>query len=106
MSTGITSTGTTAFTLNLAGTIVNNDILAVETVNAGKYELVYVSSGGTTTSLTVSRQLFGTNYDGANLPAGGRIKRIRQAGALDAGGAFASNIEIVRVDSVDQSNLQ
>ena len=103
MGTGITSSGTTAFTLNAAGTIVNNDILAIETVNGGEFELCYVSSGGTTTSLTVTRQLFGTNYGAANLPVGGRIKRIRQAGAAEAGGAFASNIEIVRVDSVDQS---
>jgi hypothetical protein len=103
MGTAISSVGTTTFTLNAAGTIVNNDILAIETVNGGEFELCYVSSGGTTTTLTVSRQLFGTNYGGANLPLNARMKRIRQAGAADAGGAFASNVEIVRVDSVDQS---
>lgn len=102
MNTSISSPGTTAFTTNSAGTIVNNDILAVETVNGGEFELVYVSSGGTTTSLTVTRQLFGTNYGGANLPSGGRIKRIRQADTA-SGAGFASNIEIVRVDSVDQT---
>lgn len=102
MGTAISSTGTTAFTTNAAGTIVNNDILAVETVNGGEFELVYVASGGTTTSLTVTRQLFGTNYGGANLPSGGRIKRIRQADVA-SGAGFASNVEVVRVDSVDQS---
>ena len=102
MNSAISSTGTTAFTTNAAGTIVNNDILAVETVNGGEFELVYVASGGTTTSLTVTRQLFGTNYGGANLPAGARIKRIRQADVA-SGAGFASNVEVVRVDSVDQS---
>lgn len=100
LSASITSTGTTAFTVNAAGTIINNDILAIESANGGEYELVYVASGGTTTSLTVTRQLFGTNRTGANLPSGARVKRIRQ----DSAGTWSSNVEIVRVDAVDQSN--
>jgi hypothetical protein len=105
LSAGVVSTGTTSFTINAAGTIVNNDILAIESAT-GEYELVYVSAGGTTTTLTVTRQLMGTNgISASNLSSGARVKRIRQADTASTGGAgWASNIEIVRVDSVDQTN--
>lgn len=107
LTAAVTSGSTTSLTINAAVTIVNNDILAIECDNAGtggRYELVHVTAGGTTTGLTVTRALLGTNSDATilNLPVGARIKRIRQAGTAEA--LFASNIELVRVDNVD--NLQ
>jgi len=98
ITAGLTSTGTT--TVAVSGTaVVNGDIIAVETVDAGEYELMSVTSGGGTSSLTVVRQVLGTNQRAANLASGARLKRLLQTGSGDT----ASNIEIVRVDSVDAS---
>jgi len=97
ITAGLTSTGTT--TVAISGTaVLNGDIIAVETVDPGEYELMSVTSGGGTSSLTVVRQVLGTNQRAANLSAGARLKRLIPT----ATAADASNIEIVRVDSVDQ----
>jgi hypothetical protein len=98
LTAGLTSTGTT--TVAISGTAVQNgDIIAVETVTAGQYELMSVTSGGGTGSLTVVRQVLGTNQPNDNIPSGARLKRLVPSNDAN----LASNIEIVRVDTVDQS---
>jgi hypothetical protein len=95
----LNSTGTTS--VPISGTAVQNgDIIAVETVNPGEFELMAVTSGGGTSTLTVSRQVLGTNQAGAIVPSGARLKRLLPS----ATAADCANVEIVRVDSVDQTN--
>ena len=99
LTAGLTSTGTTS--VAISGTAVQNgDIIAVETVTAGQYELMSVTSGGGTGSLVVVRQVLGTNQLADNIPSGARLKRLIATSTA----ADASNIEIVRVDSVDSAN--
>ena len=96
----VASVSTTSLSVASGTNIINNDILAIEMNTAGRFELVGVTAGAGTASLTVNRQLLGTNTQADALQNGARVKRIRpSATATEAG-----NIEIVRVDAVDQSN--
>jgi hypothetical protein len=99
LTAALTSTGTTS--VSVSGTAVQNgDIIAVEMNTAGRYELMSVTSGGGTSSLVVVRQVLGTNQQADTIPSGARLKRLIPT----ATAADASNIEIVRVDSVDSGN--
>ena len=96
LTAALTSTGTTS--VAISGTaVLNGDIIAVEMNTAGQFELMSVTSGGGTSSLTVVRQVLGTNQQADTIPNGARLKRLIPT----ATAADASNIEIVRVDSVD-----
>jgi hypothetical protein len=83
----VTSTGTTTINLDGANSIATGDFLQVGTAVSNVYELVAVTGGGGTGSITVVRQRNGSNPTGANLPAGAAIIEL-------------ANVEVANVFSV------
>lgn len=112
-TTAVTS-GATNMASNVAiGGTPEIALLAIETAVGGTYELVAVnagqpsSPGGATAagvgsaSLGLTRGVLGTNATSVQLlPIGARIKHIQ----ANATAAWASNIEIFRVDSVNTTD--
>ncbi len=110
----VATTAITAGATNLATNVAIGGtpevaVVAIETAVGGTYELIAInagqptSSGGATaagvgsSSLGLTRGLLGTNGTSVQtLPIGARIKHIQ----ANATAAWASNIEIFRVDSV------
>ena len=83
----VTSTATTTLLIEGANTITNGNFIQVETASAGTWELMGVTSGGGSGSLTVVRQRNGTNAEGANIPANAQLRVL-------------ANVEIGNVQSV------
>jgi len=101
----VRAAGDTALTANNTA-ISANAIIMVETTQFGVWEAMAVTGGGGTASLTVLRNLWGTNAANATIPAGARIRQLSgNVGAAPAGAFFSNaNVEIMRVDSVDSRN--
>jgi hypothetical protein len=88
-------------------TIQANSIILVETAQFGIWEAMAVGSTGVTTTSasaqSVLRNLWGTNAANAAILVNARIRVI--AGNVSTDTTFAnSNVEIMRVDSVDNTN--
>jgi len=86
-SIDVTSTATTSLLIEGANTIVNGNFIQVETASAGVFELMAVTTGGGSGTLTVVRQRNGTNAAGANIPANAQIHVL-------------ANVEIGNVESI------
>jgi hypothetical protein len=99
VSTTAVTTGVTALTAN-STSIPAGSVLAIETSSGGVFELVAVNAGGGTASLGITRGLLGTNPGGLTLPVGARIKQL----VPSATPGFESNLEIVRIDTIDSIN--
>lgn len=88
-------------------TIQANSIVLVETAQFGVWEAMAVGTVGVTTATgnanSVYRNLWGTNAANAAILVGARIRII--AGNVSTDSTYAnSNVEIMRVDSVDNWN--
>ena len=70
----VTSTATTTLLIEGANTIVSGNFIQVQTATSGVWELMAVTSGGGSGSLTVVRQRNSTNAAGANIPASAEIR--------------------------------
>ena len=90
--------GVTALAANNTS-IVANAIIMVETTAFGVWEAMQVSTGGGTASLTVYRNLWGTNSSNATIAVGACIRVL--SGVTSVANA---NVETVRVDSIDSTN--
>jgi hypothetical protein len=83
----VTSTATTSLIIEGANTIVNGNFIQVETATAGVWELMGVTTGAGSGTLTVVRQRNGTNSTGANIPANAQVRVL-------------ANVEIGNVESI------
>ena len=100
VATTALTAGVTALTAN-ATTITANAIIMCQTAQFGVWEAMQVSAGGGSTSLTVIRNLWGTNSGNATIPVGGFI---RQLSGLTTGFQSNANVEIMRLDSIDSDS--
>ena len=88
-------------TLNANTTIAANSIVMVETSQFGVWEAMQISgAAGTTQGTGVVRNLWGTNAANAQILAGAKIRVL--SGVTT--GFSNSNVETMRVDSVDSLN--
>ena len=94
VSTSITSTGTTSVVLTSASGFLDGDYIIVETDTADVYEVMAVS-GVADNTLTVTRQVNGSNGSGADITSGNTAKRIIK---LEVGKIFS-------VDSATQLTI-
>ena len=90
VSAGITSTATTTINIEGANTVTTGSFIQVQTDTSGVYELMGVTSGGGTNTLTVARQINNTNKPGYNISAGNQVKLL-------------TNVEVGNVQTVTSS---
>lgn len=77
-----------------------NAIIMVETTQFGTWEAMGVQSGGGSASLTVIRNLWGTNAGNATIAVGARIRQL----SGNVSSYSNANVETMRIDSVDSSH--
>jgi hypothetical protein len=97
VATTAVTAGVTTLAAN-AAILTANAIVLVETAQFGVWEAMAVA-GGTTTTATVARNLWGTNSANAAIPIGSKIRIL--AGSTTYANA---NVETMRIDSVDSYN--
>lgn len=97
VATTAVTAGITTLAAN-AGVLTSNAIVLVETTQFGVWEAMAVV-GGTTSTATVVRNIWGTNSANAAIPVGSKIRII--AGTTTYANA---NVETMRIDSVDSYN--
>ena len=85
VSTNITSTGTTSVNLASGTGFSDGDYIMVQTDTSNVYEIMAVSAKSTNT-LTVTRQVNGSNAAGANITSGNTARRINK---LEIGKIFS-----------------
>ena len=94
-NTSITSTGTTTLVMSTDGNIIQNgSFIQVETDGTDNYEIMQVTAGAGTGSLTVVRQILATNADGNNISIGNQIKYLNDMEVAQVY-AINSNVEMV-----------
>lgn len=92
--------GTTALAANNSS-IIANAIVMVETTQFGVWEAMQVTGGGGTASLTVARNLWGTNAANATIAVGACIRVL--SGVTT--GFSNANVETMRLDSVENNRF-
>ena len=91
----VTSTGTTTLPIASTTGFQDGDYIIVETDTANESEIMAVSGVSVGVSLTVTRQINGSNASGANITSGNTVKRIIK---LEIGKVFS-------VDSATQLTI-
>lgn len=94
VATNITSTGTTSVVLTSGAGFSDGDFIMVETDTTNVFEVMAVS-GISVNTLTVTRQVNGSNSAGVNITSGNTVKRINK---LEVGKIFS-------VDSATQLTI-
>lgn len=87
VGTAVTSGATTTLAITGANTITNGTFIQVQTATANIWELMAVTSGGGTGSLTVVRRRANTNSGNVNINIGAEVKLL-------------ANVELANVSSI------